>query len=142
MKKVAAVGLCLLMLAGCARVQYAIEATPERVQEAFGDPIRRTHIATQVGRVSSSAGVGITCAALLSPFFVAALVCPFIAVAFDFLIYEYVLDPLSWELVREGKPSLVGPYWETGPRADEGEFFTCGTTLTNNPTHVCRPAAP
>ena len=142
MKKVAAVALCLLVLTGCARVQYAIEATPQRVQEAFSDPVRRTHIATQIGRVSSSAGVGIACTALLSPFLVAALVCPFVAVAFDYLNFEYVLEPLSKERVSRGKPSLVGPYWETGPRADEGEFFTCGTTLTNLPTHVCRPAAP
>lgn len=141
MRLLAAALVAATLLSGCARVQYALEAAPERTREALADPIRRTHLLTQVSRVTSTAGVGITCAALLSPTIVGVLVCPLVALALDYLSFEYVLEPLSKELVSRGEPSLVGPYWETGPRADEGEFFTCGTTLTNRATHTCRPAS-
>lgn len=77
--------------------------------------------------------------ALLAPTIVGMLVCPFVALVADFLAYEYVLEPLSKTLVDLDRPSLVGPYWETGPRADEGEFFTCGDFTTDNPTHTCWP---
>lgn len=84
------------------------------------------------------AGVGITCAALLSPTIVGVLVCPLVALAWDYLTYEYVLEPISKELVKQGEPSLVGPFWEGGPRADEGEFFS----NCEKPTHYCRPGGP
>ena len=129
----------VVMLTGCASFQHAVRETPQRTKDAFSDPVRRAHLVAQVGRVTSVAGVGITCAALLSPTIVGMLVCPLVALAYDYLTYEYVLEPFSKDLVKRGEPSLVGPYWETGPRADEGEFFTCGTTLTNRPTHTCRP---
>ena len=128
----------VLLTSGCASAQYALVSTPERTQEAFADPVRRAHLVTQAGRVTSVAGVGITCAALLSPTIVGVLVCPLVALAWDFLTYEYILEPLSKNRVQQGEPSLVGPYWETGPRADEGEFFTCG----EKPSHTCVPPTP
>ena len=123
MKNVAIAILLILSLSGCARVMYAIEMTPQRTAEAFSDPVRRTHLMTQIGRVATTAGVGITCVSLLAPTIVGILVCPIVAVIYDYLNYEYILEPLSKELVSKGKPSLVGPYFETGPRTDEGEVF-------------------
>lgn len=115
-------GLSLLLavlLAGCASVQYAFEATPQRTRDAFSDPIRRTHLITEVGLTSSAVGVGIACAAFLSPTLVGVLVCPFVGVAYYYGMYEFVLEPWSKERVAEGKPSLVGPYWERGPQDEE-----------------------
>ena len=139
MRRIAAAFL-VLALGGCASFQHAVVATPQRVEDAFSDPVRRTHVMTQVSRVTTTASMGITCAALLSPTIVGVLVCPLVALAYDYLSYEYVLEPISKDLVLRVEPSLVGPYGESGPRADEGEFFTCGTVLTDRPTHSCRPA--
>jgi hypothetical protein len=123
MKRLVALSLVLLTLSGCASFRHAVEAMPQRIDDAFSDPVRRTHIVTQAGRIASSAGIGITCVSLLAPTVVGMLVCPIVAIIADFLSYEFVLEPLSKELVKEGKPSLIGPYWETGPRTDEGEVF-------------------
>ena len=122
MKKLAIAVLVVLLLSGCAQVQYALEMTPQRVEDAFNDPVRRTHIAAQIGRLSTVAGVGIGCFILIPP--PANLVlCPMVAVVWDFLTYEFVLETLSKERVSQGEPSLLGPYWETGPHTDLGEVF-------------------
>lgn len=140
MRQVQVLLLVGMLLGGCATTREAMGKFPERTQEAFADPVRRVHLLTQVSRLSTAASVAIGCTVFLAPTIVGMLLCPLAAVLYDYVVYEYVLEPLSVERVREGKPSLVGPYWETGPRADEGEFFTCGTVLTDNPTHTCRPA--
>ena len=124
-----------LLVSGCASFKHAVVSFPERTEEAFSDPIRRVHLATQATRVMSTASIGITCAALMAPTIVGILVCPVIALLLDYLNFEYILEPLSKDQVRRGEPSFVGPYWETGPRADEGEFFTCG----EKPSHTCQP---
>lgn len=123
MRGLAALITAVFLLSGCATTLAAVEKTPQRAREAFSDPVRRVHLLTQTGRVAGSAGLGITCAALLSPTIVGVLVCPFVSLVADFLTYEYVLEPISKDRVKEGKPSLVAPYWETGPRTDEGEVF-------------------
>ena len=87
--------------------------------------------------MASVAGVAITCTTLLSPTIVGMLVCPIVAVIYDYLSFEYMLEPASKALVEQGKPSLVGPFWEGGPRADEGEFFS----NCEKPTHYCQPAS-
>ena len=51
----------------------------------------------------------------------ALLVCPVVAMLYNYLSYEYVLEPISRDRVHAGEPSLVGPYWERGPR--DGEVF-------------------
>lgn len=128
--------IAALGLSGCSMIVYSIEQTDERTTTAFSDPIRRVHLGVQVSRLASAASVALTCVALLSPTIVGILVCPFVAVLSDFITFEYVLEPISKERVKRGQPSLVGPYWETGPRADEGEFFNDGCT---SQTHTCRP---
>ena len=44
-----------------------------------------------------------------------------VAIAADFVVYEYLLEPWSKARVAAGKPSLQGPYWETS--AQDGERF-------------------
>ena len=83
------------------------------------DPIRRQHFITQVGLESSTATVGIVCVALMAPTMIGMLICPLIAVLTNFFMFEFVLEPRSRDLVHQGQPSLVGPYWERGPRDGE-----------------------
>ena len=123
MKKLAVAVLVVLALSGCARVQYALEMMPQRAEDAFNDPVRRTHLVTQVGRVAGSASLAIMCFGFVPPPFSLG-VCPIVAVVADFVNFEFILEPLSKQRVQEGKPSLVGAYWETGPRSDEGEVFS------------------
>lgn len=134
---IAVVALAVSLSSGCANLRYSIERTPERVSEALAEPIRRVHLVTQILRFVSTAGVGIGCALTFAPTIVGMIACPFVAMAYDFILYEYVLDPISQTRVAEGKPSLVAPYWEGGPRTDEGERFSdC-----QMPTTVCTPPA-
>lgn len=107
-------------LQGCAYVQYALEQFPRRTEDMWLDPIRREHFITQIQLEGSTAGLAITCAALV-PFPFSLFVCPVVAVAYNFGVYEFILEPISRVLVKEGKPSLTGPYWERGAR--DGEKF-------------------
>lgn len=118
MRRVIAGFLLVTLLAGCA----TLALVPQRTDDMWNDPVRRTHFITETGLATSSMSVAITCAFMLSPTIVGMLVCPFVGAAYYFAVYEFILEPLSKDLVREGKPSLVGPYWERGPR--DGEVFT------------------
>lgn len=119
-RTVATVALLLVLLQGCAGLQYAIQRTPERLDAAFTDPIRRTHVLTQVALSLSTQGATIACAVLLSTP-AAFVACPVAGVLWYFIGYEFILEPWSKARVQEGKPSLVGPYWERGPQ--DGEEF-------------------
>ena len=113
--------LGVLTLQGCAQFQHAIEVTPQRFEAAMEDPVRRVHVVVQASHLISTGGVALTCAAILSPTIVGMLVCPVVGLVYNYLSYEYVLEPWSKARVREGEPSLVGPYWERG--AQDGEVF-------------------
>ena len=110
----------VLLTSGCASLQHAITQTPQRAQDMWEDPVRREHFLTQVGLESSTATVGIVCASLM-PFPFSLIVCPLAAVLYNFTAYEFVLEPISKDLVKHGEPSKVGPYWERGPQ--DGEVF-------------------
>ena len=116
--------ICLLLftitLQGCGEVLYALKRTPDRTEEAFSDPIRRTHIITQVGLSASSGVVSISCSFLI-PTIVGIPACAALGAIWYYAAYEFVLEPWSKARVKEGKPSLVGPYWERGPQ--DGEKF-------------------
>ena len=116
-----AILLVILTAQGCAQFQHAMEVTPQRFEAAMEDPVRRVHIGVQASHVISTGGVTLTCAAILSPTIVGILVCPVVGLAYNYLIYEYVLEPWSKARVQEGEPSLVGPYFERGPQ--DGEVF-------------------
>lgn len=118
--RVFALALALVVtVQGCASIQYAIEATPRRTVEAFSDPVRRQHLISEVSLQLSAGSVTIGCLLLLPV--VGVFVCPVAGLAYYFITYEYVLEPLSKELVKKGKPSLVGPYFERGPQ--DGEVY-------------------
>lgn len=87
----------LITWAGCA----ALLDTPARLKTIQEDPIRARHL---IGRVLESC-VGGGAAGSLLAFPLGLIGCP-VAVATDFLVYEYILEPLG----------LVGPYFERGPR--------------------------
>ena len=108
-----------VLLGGCSL--STMQKFPQWTEDAFRDPIRRVHVVTQIGLSGSAVAVGIGCAALLSPTVVGVLVCPLVGVGYYFGMYEWVLEPWSKERVLEGKPSLVGPYWERS--AQDGEQF-------------------
>lgn len=117
----AALLVLLLALSGCASTLSALGKTPQRVEDAFEDPIRRTHIITKVGLESSTASVAIGCAVLV-PFPFSIAVCPVLAVAYNYVAYEFFLEPHAKDEVAAGRPSTTGPYWEGGPQ--DGEVFT------------------
>mgnify|MGYP001611545842 CR=1 FL=1 len=121
MKHLAVILLVILTAQGCAQFQHAVEVTPERFTDAKEDPVRRVHIGVQASHLISTGGVTLTCAAILSPTIVGILVCPVVGFVYNYLTYEYILEPWSKARVRAGKPSLVGPYWERG--AQDGEVF-------------------
>jgi hypothetical protein len=85
--------------------------------ECFTDPIRRLHFLVTIARRMLDAAVVVA----VLPY--AAWAAAPAAVLVDFVVYEYVLEPWSKVRVRAGKPSLVAPYYEGGPRVDEGERF-------------------
>lgn len=119
-RTLAVIALLALLTGGCASVFSALGKTPQRTADAFGDPVRREHLKTQIGLELSTVGVGITCT-LFVPFPFSLAVCPLVALAYNFISYEYVLEPISKDRVKQGLPSLVGPYWERGPQ--DGEVF-------------------
>lgn len=119
-----AAGLVLvaLLASGCASTLSALAKTPGRVEDAFQDPVRRRHVFTQIGLEGSTATLAIVCGVFV-PFPFSLGVCPVAAVVYNYLTYEFMLEPIAKDLVREGKPSITGPYWERGPYLDEGEKF-------------------
>ena len=122
----AALLMVALLTGGCASFRYAVEQVPERTQAMWDDPVRREHFLTQVQLEWSTASVAMTCAVLV-PFPFNLGVCPLVAVVYNFGAYEFVLEPWSRELVKEGKPSKVGPYYERGPQ--DGELFKCNVLV-------------
>ena len=118
MKKVIAIASLAIMLSGCA----ALQKFPQRTEDMWNDPVRREHFITQVGLEFSTASMALTCA-IFVPFPFSLAICPAIAVLYNFVTYEFILEPLSEELVEQGLPSKVGPYWERGPKG--GEVFRC-----------------
>lgn len=87
--------------------------TPFRVYQAFADPIRRRHIAGQWAVGTASSGLALL-SMLYFPKYVGLLTVPFLATALNYLLYEFVAEPIF--------PKWFGPYWERGPR--DGERFT------------------
>lgn len=150
MKTLAGLICAAVLMAGCAAtsgpdspptsLEDSINLTGVRALDAFNDPIRRVHIMTQTSRLASIGGTAIACAALV-PFPFNIGVCPIVAVVADYIGYEYMLEPISKKRVEEGKSSLIGPYWETGPHADLGEFFDCGVGGVVD-THTCKVKHP
>lgn len=128
-QRLVAGALAVTLLAGCATSTpgegfiYALNQTGTRTQEAFSDPVRRTHIVSQTSHILSTAGVGITCAVALLPTLLGTFLCPVAALVYHFVVFEYIWEPLSKQRIKEGKPSFFGPYWETGPHSDLGESF-------------------
>ena len=115
--------LAAVVLVGCsASTRFALEQFPTRTQEMWEDPIRREHFLNQAALEMSTATVAITCAALV-PFPFNIGVCPLVALGYNFGLYEFILEPESRERVKQGRPSLVGPYWERGPQ--DGEVLEC-----------------
>ena len=114
--------ILLCVLTGCAQLQHAIEVTPQRAEDAFTDPVRRTHILWQVGHLASTGAVTVGCYVSLAPTIVGMLACPLVGVLWNYLTYEYVLEPWAKSRVQEGEPSTFGPYWERGPQ--DGEEFS------------------
>lgn len=102
---------------------YALRATARRTREAFRDPIRRLHLSVQfVVLVPSAAETGLQAAVGWHiPTWRDLLACVAAGGAY-YAVYEYLLEPWSKRRVRQGKPSLVGPYVERGPQ--DGERFT------------------
>ena len=122
MRRLAPLVLLVALLSGCASVQFAIEQFPTRTEEMWEDPIRREHFLTQAGLELSTASIVLACAAVV-PLPFNLIVCPVVGLVYNFATYEFVLEPISRELVKAGKPSLVGPYWERGPA--DGEVLEC-----------------
>lgn len=121
MKVLTAAFLSIVLLTqGCAQIQYAAQRTPERFEDAIEDPVRRLHVVSQVGLSLSSGLISGGCA-LLAATVVGLLACPIAGLAWYYGMYEFILEPWSKARVEEGKPSLVGPYWERGPQ--DGETF-------------------
>lgn len=106
---------------GCATLD-ALAKVPQRTQDAVSDPVRRVRLATQIGMSGSAMAISILAGSLLAgpPGLIVGAAA---GVLWYFALYEFVLEPISKDRVREGKPSLVGPYWERGPHADMGEVF-------------------
>lgn len=85
----------------------AVRETPRRLVDAFTDPVRRRHIAAKAlesGAGALAAGVVVALAGNW-----AVLAAPGAGVLVDWLVYEWITEPLGW----------AGHYWERGPRDDE-----------------------
>lgn len=113
--------LVLLTAQGCAQFTHAIDAAPQRMEDAFSDPVRREHILWQATHLGSTGSVVAGCVALTAPTIVGLLACPVVGVVYNYLTYEFILEPWAKARVQEGKPSTFGPYWERGPQ--DGEEF-------------------
>lgn len=85
----------------------AIRETPQRMADAWCDPVRRRQSA---GRIAESY---LPTAAMLGVLGVGwtSFVWGLLVVAAEFLFFEWLLEPLG----------IAGAYWERGPR--DGETF-------------------
>lgn len=107
---------------------WAVLTFPRRTGEAFRDPIRRTHLVVQalVVYLNAMLAAAATCWLLgvwpqgWRPWLLVDALSVGVVLV-DYLRYEYVLEPWSRVRVAKGRPSLVRPYWEGGPR--DGERF-------------------
>ena len=124
MRRLIALALVVALTSGgCASFQYAVAQFPQRTSDAFSDPVRRQHLVSHASLEMSTAGVGITCATMLIPTLIGSLlVCPLVAMLYNYLTYEFVLEPISRDRVKDGLPSLVGPYWERDPEMGKCSF--------------------
>lgn len=133
MRRTLVLVLLVTLLSGCAaqHLRYALGQVPDRTQEMWEDPIRRTHFLTEIGLSGTAMGVSIGCSLLLAPSILGLALCPIVGVAYYFGMYEFVLEPISKRRVQEDKPSLVGPYWERGPQ--DGEELLCDPLIVRCP---------
>ncbi len=87
---------------------FALASVPRRTVDCFTDPIRRVHFLVECALVWGGAAQvtqdAVQAATILGAYFG---------------VYEFVLEPISRLFVRRGWPSLVGPYFERGPRTGE-----------------------
>ena len=82
----------------------AIKETPQRIVDAWIDPVRRVHSISRILEGFIPAFIILTILDIPNTFAWAGLV-----VLGEFILYEWVLEPLG----------LTGYYWERGPRDDE-----------------------
>jgi len=82
---------------------------------SFQDPVRRTHVLVKSGRLSLVVGSTVLLYKYTGWWFL------WVPALLDFVVYEFILEPWSKARVKQGKPSLQGNYWETGPQT--GEVF-------------------
>ena len=84
----------------------------QRLRDGWMDPLRRRNSVARIVEGMVGGAASITSFVILP--FPWALVALGIGVLAEFVVYEFVLEPLGW----------IGPYWERGPR--DGETFTRG----------------
>ena len=82
----------------------AIKETPQRIVDAWLDPVRRIHSISRILEGYVPAFIILTILGIQWTFAWAGLI-----VLGEFLVYEWLLEPLG----------LTGYYWERGPRDDE-----------------------
>ena len=82
----------------------AIKETPQRIVDAWIDPVRRIHSISRIIEGYVPAFIILTILGVRWAFAWAWLI-----VLGEFLLYEWLLEPLG----------LTGYYWERGPRNDE-----------------------
>lgn len=110
----------LLFTGGCASIFSAVQKTPQRLDDVLNDPVRKSHLVTEILLSTASMAASIGCSVTL-PLLVGIIPCALGGLLVYFVGYEFILEPISKDRVQEGKPSLVGPYWERGPQ--DGEVF-------------------
>ena len=107
-----------LLVSGCtvanlgdrATTIEAILAQPQRVVDAFTDPVRRKHIFSRIAE--ASVGAAITGGIVLAVGFPFVLPAVIAGVLGEYFFYEFISEPAGW----------TGYYWERGERDDE-EFI-------------------
>ena len=87
-------------------ITFAISDTPRRVADAWVDPVRRRH---SIGRIVESYVPICALLLVLGHGWRAAITGAIIALVGEFVIFEYLLEPLG----------LSGHYFERGPRDEE-----------------------
>lgn len=85
-------------------ILVAIRETPQRIVDAWVDPVRRRHSASRIVEGYAPAFLVLTILGVRWAWAWAGAI-----VLGEFLVYEWVLEPLG----------LAGFYWERGPRDDE-----------------------
>ena len=82
----------------------AILETPQRIVDAWLDPVRRRHSITRILESYVPAFIVLSILGVKWTFIWAGLI-----TLGEFLLYEWLFEPLG----------LTGRYWERGPREDE-----------------------